>query len=74
MSAAAVACQQMLLQVSTIGVIQTSFLPGVRIPEVVQGSVADRAGFKPGDKVTKVQGQEIRASATAVNDIVNAIK
>ena len=54
--------------------VQTSFLPGVRIPEVVQGSVADRAGFKAGDKVTEVQGQQIRASATAVNDIVNAIK
>eukprot|EP00891_Asterochloris_glomerata_P009814 jgi/Astpho2/9814/Aster-03783 len=64
----------LLTQVSTIGVIETNFLPGVRIPEVVQGSVADRAGFKPGDKVTQVQGQEIRASATAVNDIVNAIK
>ena len=42
-------------QVSTVGKAITDYLPGVRIPEVTNGSAAYRAGFQNNDVIVAVR-------------------
>jgi len=64
----------LLVQVSTVGKAETAFLPGVRIPEVVSGSAAARAGFRDGDLLLKVDGLDVPAAPEQVAGVVGRIR
>jgi hypothetical protein len=49
-------------QVNLVGKAQTSYLPGVLVPEVNAGGAAALAGFKSGDIILRVGDFEVPAS------------
>lgn len=59
-------CRCSLLQVNLVGKAQTSYLPGVLVPEVNVGGAADQAGFKAGDLILRVGDYEVAASSKQV--------
>ncbi|KAF8062708.1 hypothetical protein HT031_004037 [Scenedesmus sp. PABB004] len=61
-------------QVNVVGKAQTSYLPGVLVPEVTPGGVAAAAGFQPGDVILRVGDFEVPANPGQVPDVVAAIK
>lgn len=61
-------------QVNLVGKAQTSYLPGVLVPEVNVGGAADQAGFKAGDLILRVGDYEVAASSKQVPDVVSTIK
>jgi S1-C subfamily serine protease len=50
------------VQVNLVGKAQTSYLPGVLIPEVNAGGAAALAGLKSGDIILRVGDFEVPAS------------
>ena len=60
-------------QVSTIGLFDFSYEPGVRVPSVVEDSAADRAGLRGGDVVLAVDGHALAANSGAVRDFMNGV-
>lgn len=63
------------LQVATVGTAGTpEYLPGIRVPEVVRGSVADLAGFRAGDLILKVNDAPVLSEPNGVSKLVNQIK
>ena len=62
-----------VLQASTIGMAEATYLPGVKVPEVISTSVAAQAGLKSGDIITRVGDRDVPASTTAVARVVRAI-
>jgi S1-C subfamily serine protease len=54
-------------QVNLVGKAQTSYLPGVLVPEVNAGGAAQLAGFKPGDIILRVGDYEVPASNQQVS-------
>ena len=62
------------VQVSTVGLAESKFSSGVLVPQVFEGAVAQKAGIKVGDTITKLNGRYLKPSMTAVNDLVNYIK
>lgn len=54
------------MQVNLVGKAQTSYLPGVLVPEVNVGGAADQAGFKAGDVILRVGDYEVAASSKQV--------
>jgi S1-C subfamily serine protease len=50
------------VQVNLVGKAQTSYLPGVLVPEVNAGGAAELAGFKPGDVILRVGDYEVPAT------------
>jgi membrane-associated protease RseP (regulator of RpoE activity) len=61
-------------QVNLVGKAQTSYLPGVLVPEVNPGGVAEQAGFHTGDVILRVGDHEIKANPDQVPDLVSTIK
>lgn len=53
-------------QVNTVGKAQSSYLPGVLVPEINRGGVAEQAGFRGGDIILRVGGYEIKANPSQV--------
>ena len=53
---------------------QPQYLPGVRIPKVVSGSVAEAAGIRKGDVVIAVGDRPISNSRESVNSLLRYIK
>ena len=53
---------------------QPQYLPGVRIPKVVPGSVAEAAGIRRGDVVIAVGDRPISNSRESVNSLLRYIK
>jgi membrane-associated protease RseP (regulator of RpoE activity) len=51
-------------QVFTVGLPQLTFQPGVILPEVVQDSIAQKAGLQTGDVVLSVNGIELPGNKT----------
>lgn len=51
-------------QAFTVGIPQLNFEPGVILPEVVQGSIAQKAGLQKGDIVLEVNGINLPGSET----------
>lgn len=49
-------------QVNLVGKAQTSYLPGVLVPEVTAGGAAELAGFRPGDIILRVGDYEVPAT------------
>lgn len=64
----------LLLQASTVGMGRTQLLPGVKIPKVISGSVAEAAGLQRGDVVVAVGDQPVSAGRDTVNRLVQYIK
>eukprot|EP00884_Botryococcus_braunii_P021151 jgi/Botrbrau1/771/Bobra.0181s0025.1 len=64
----------LLTQVTTVGVAQLNLRPGVRIPDVVIGSVAERAGLRTGDIILSINGQSIPPIYAAVPAVVQEIR
>ncbi|KAK9814195.1 hypothetical protein WJX72_002001 [[Myrmecia] bisecta] len=64
----------LLTQVSTVGAVSSTFQAGVVVPEVIETSVAYKAGFKAGDVITQVAGRAVEASPYSVTKVVNKIK
>lgn len=56
-----------LLQVNIVGKAQTSYLPGVLVPEVNAGGVAEQAGFQKGDVILRVGDHEVQANPSQVS-------
>eukprot|EP00775_Hariotina_reticulata_P009294 gene9294-9459_t len=61
-------------QVNLVGKAETSYLPGVLVPEVTKGGVADQAGFKSGDIILRVGNMEFKPNPGQVPDVVSNIK
>lgn len=54
------------VQVNLVGKAQTSYLPGVLVPEVNTGGVAQQAGFQKGDVILRVGDHEVKANPDQV--------
>lgn len=54
------------MQVNLVGKAQTSYLPGVLVPEVNAGGAAELAGFKAGDIILRVGDYEVAATSKQV--------
>ena len=61
-------------QVSTVGMAQSTWLPGVRVPDVNVGSVAEAAGMRRGDIIARLDGQDVLPAPTAVQAVIQAIQ
>ena len=62
-------------QVATLGVAGApDFLPGVKVPQVVRGSVAEAAGLKAGDLIEAVNEAPVLKDTGEVNRIVQEIR
>lgn len=57
-----------------MGKAESAYLPGVRVPEVIPGGAAQRAGLLPGDVLLRVGDYEVRAAPDQVSAVVGAIK
>lgn len=61
-------------QVGTVGKAESAYLPGVKVPEVTVGGVADRAGIRAGDVLLRIGDYEVKAAPDQVSAVVSAIK
>eukprot|EP00878_Enallax_costatus_P002424 GHUV01002601.1.p1 GENE.GHUV01002601.1~~GHUV01002601.1.p1 ORF type:complete len:473 (+),score=117.90 GHUV01002601.1:154-1572(+) len=61
-------------QMNIVGKAQTSYLPGVLVPQINSGGVAERAGFQQGDVILRVGDHEVKANPLQVPDLVSTIK
>jgi S1-C subfamily serine protease len=52
----------------------TNLLPGVKVPKLVAGSVAELAGMRKGDVIVAVGDHPISSSRENVNRLVQYIK
>ncbi|EIE19004.1 intramembrane metalloprotease [Coccomyxa subellipsoidea C-169] len=60
-------------QVSTVGVSESVFRPGVLVPDVSRASPAAEAGLRRGDVILKVQDLEATASRSTIPRVVQYI-
>jgi hypothetical protein len=60
-------CALPVLQVNIVGKAQTSYLPGVLVPEINAGGVAELAGFQPGDIILRVGDYTVPANPSQVS-------
>lgn len=60
-------------QVSTVGVSESVYRPGVLVPDVSRASPAAAAGLQRGDIILKIQDLETTASPSSVPKVVNYI-
>lgn len=60
-------------QVSTVGVPDPIYQPGVQVPMVLRGSPGEKAGVKAGDVILSVGGQAIPAGEKAAGTVVGVI-
>ena len=64
----------LLAQVNTIGLTYAKYAPGVIVKGFVSPSAAESAGFKRGDIILRIDGEDLEADAKTVNQVVNKIK
>ena len=64
----------LLAQVNTIGLTYAKYAPGVIVKGFVSPSAAESAGFKRGDIILHIDGEDLEADAKTVNQVVNKIK
>ncbi len=62
------------VQASTVGMASATLLPGVKVPKVVPGSVAEAAGIRKGDIIVGLNDQTLSNSRENVNRLVQYIK
>ena len=53
-------------QIGTVGKAESAYLPGVRVPDVTPGGIAERAGLRGGDVLLRVGDYEVRAAPDQV--------
>jgi membrane-associated protease RseP (regulator of RpoE activity) len=58
----------------TVGQLEQTYLPGVRVPVLLGVSAAERAGVRVGDIITAIDGDEVAPTADSVSRLVNRIK
>ncbi|CAD7700493.1 unnamed protein product [Ostreobium quekettii] len=63
----------LLAQVTTVGVADRVYQPGVRVPAVTHNSVAETSGLKANDTIISVDGVPVVAGASSVSNVVDAI-
>ena len=61
------------MQAGLVGIPSTNILPGVRVPEVLRQSIAEQAGLKRGDIITRVADMAVPAEPRAVANVVGLI-
>jgi membrane-associated protease RseP (regulator of RpoE activity) len=64
----------LLAQVNTIGLTYAKYAPGVIVKGFVSPSAAESAGFKRGDIILRIDGEDLEADAKTVNQVVNKMK
>lgn len=64
----------LLAQANTIGLTYAKYAPGVIVKGFVSPSAAEKAGFKRGDIILRIDGEELEADAKTVSQVVNKIK
>jgi len=64
----------LLAQANTIGLTYAKYAPGVIVKGFVSPSAAESAGFKRGDIILRIDGEELEADAKTVSQVVNKIK
>ena len=64
----------LLAQVNTIGLTYAKYAPGVIVKGFVSPSAAESSGFKRGDIILRIDGEDLEADAKTVNQVVNKIK
>lgn len=57
------------MQIEVVGKAQTSYLPGVLVPEVNAGGAAEAAGFQPGDVILRIGDHEVAANPGQVSAV-----
>lgn len=57
----------------TIGKAESAYLPGVRVPDVTLGGVAERAGIRSGDVLLRVGEYEVRAAPDQVRGVYEVV-
>lgn len=60
-------------QCLTVGQLESSLLPGVRVPSLLKHSPARDAGVRPGDVILSVGGVDVLPSASSVDRVVRLI-
>lgn len=63
-----------MLQASTVGMGETSILPGVKVPKVIPGSAAELSGMRKGDVIVAIGDRPISNNRENVNRLVQYIK
>ncbi|KAK9841926.1 hypothetical protein WJX84_004982 [Apatococcus fuscideae] len=63
----------LVTQAGLVGIPSTNILPGVRVPEVLRQSIAEQAGLKRGDIITRVADMAVPAEPRAVANVVGLI-
>ena len=66
-------CTLHATQVSTVGVAESQFRPGVLVPEVSRGAPAAAAGVRAGDIILKIGNMELSGNPAAVQRAVHYI-
>ena len=64
----------LLTQANTIGLTYAKYTPGVVVKGFVSPSAAESAGFKRGDIILRIDGEDLEADAKTVSQVVNKIK
>ena len=61
-------------QVSTVGLVEQSYAPGVKVTALLSGSAAREYGVRQGDVITAVNGETLTPDRSAVARVVDAVR
>ena len=61
-------------QVSTVGLVEQSYAPGVKVTSLLSTSAAREYGVKQGDVITAVNGETLNPDRSAVARVVDAVR
>lgn len=64
----------LLVQVNTVGLVEQSYKPGVRVSQLLSASAARDCGVLVGDVIVGVNGEEVSAGGRSVNRVVQTVK
>lgn len=61
-------------QAATVGILDPTYMPGIKLGNINPETVAERAGLRKGDVVLQVGDLEVAPSPESVSDVVNKIQ
>ena len=64
----------LLVQVNTVGLVEQSYKPGVRVSQLLSASAARDCGVLVGDVIVGVNGEEVSAGGRSVNRVVQTVR
>ena len=64
----------LLVQVNTVGLVEQSYKPGVRVSQLLSASAARDCGVLVGDIIVGVNGEEVSAGGRSVNRVVQTVR